>query len=94
MCDVTVMSVLLLAGQCEESLPYLERSVQVTRSTYGAQSVELAHELLKQAEVLTEAGRLEAGKDCGKQAEQLLSMHYTPGHDSLRRVHTLLQSLQ
>jgi tetratricopeptide (TPR) repeat protein len=67
---------LYILGNYQEAVTYLQESLQCTKFLYGPQSIEIAQEMQKYAEVLLHAGKKQECIQSAEEALNLFEMHY------------------
>ena len=72
---------------------HLSASVSATEVIYGASSIELAHELLKYAEVCATAEMPRDARSAAQRAITLFELNYGPDCDAADELNELLDKL-
>jgi len=85
-----------LSGDAVSAAGHLSASVSATEVIYGASSIELAHELLKYAEVCATSAPVAmagAAGSAARRARTLFQLNYGPDCDAVHELNQLLDKL-
>ncbi|XP_072909137.1 SET and MYND domain-containing protein 4 isoform X1 [Hemitrygon akajei] len=90
----SLAQVYALQGDWQAAARHLKESGLVVRLQYGSQSIELAHQLFKLAQILFNSQLVEEALGVIEEAEPLLSTHYGPEHEMVMELKEMMSYLR